>query len=242
MKQLSFSHLQGKPASNGAGFLHSCSNPRARKKFLELFAGSSRLAATLANQGFPSESYEILRAEAENVFRPDVSKRIFALMSQKQLAAVWIGISCASFTRARRAPPNSRMPKPLRGDSPNEIYGLPDLCPKDEARVTLGNRQVRWAARVIRACIKHEIPVIVENPSSSRIWLVPEIVRLLPFSCCNLVTHQCMFGATHNKPTRLVSWGMDVSCMLRKCSCKHGICDRTGLRHKVLTGKENGHF
>eukprot|EP00972_Heterocapsa_arctica_P056821 8387702-Heterocapsa_arctica.AAC.1 len=66
------------------------------------------------------------------------------------LSIFWIGIVCASWSRARRAPVWSSWPSPLRGDTPDLLFGLTGLSAKDQQRVKEGNAQVRWLIRILK--------------------------------------------------------------------------------------------
>jgi hypothetical protein len=52
-------------------------------------------------------------------------------------------LPCNTWSRARRAPWWSRMPKPLRKPG-SDLFGLPDLVPKDAQKVFRANRMFFW--------------------------------------------------------------------------------------------------
>ena len=87
-------------------------------------------------------------------------------MKARHVVALWIGITCASFSRARDSGKRvSGTPRgwsgPLRGDSAALAWGLPGLGEKDLAKVRDGNRLARWACRFIRLGLKFGVPVLL---------------------------------------------------------------------------------
>ena len=227
------SRFVGTSAQNGFGFVHKC-NPICNHKFVEIMSGTSRLAVTAANSGIPSESYEILRNPNENIFHSNNSKSIFSRVASGLISILWIGITCSSWTRARRGKGGNGFPGPLR-DNDKYIWGLPGLCPKDHEKVLLGNKQVRWVAKLIAHAIRHKVPLILENPLTSRLWLVPEIKKLVDSGTVSEFYH-CAYGAEWAKPTRLACWNINLASLAQRCSCKNGICDFTDQPHLILSG------
>jgi len=162
-----FEHMKGTPASVSHGFLHAVPGNLIRGKakvFLEIFAGSCRIAIAVAKLGLPAESFEINRSIVENVMCPKTRKNIIQRIRDKRCSGIWIGVSCSSWTRARRAPVDSKMPSPLRGDDANTIWGLPGLSETDQARIIGGNATALFAIAVFRACLESKTPCVIENP------------------------------------------------------------------------------
>ena len=157
------------------------------QRFVELFAGTCRLARAAAKRGVSAYSYELTRSTSENVLDKSCTAFLLAAIGRGAVAGLHAGIVCASWSRARRAPISSPFPSALRGDSISEIWGLPGLSDRDQARVDLGNRMVRWLVRIIKSCIKHRVPITVENPLTSRIWLAPPLQKLLG-KCSSIVS------------------------------------------------------
>ena len=73
------------------------------------------------------------------------------------------------------------MPHALRDDD-GFIYGLPDLCERDERRVDDGNDSLRFVAKLIRLCLGYDVMVVVETPGTLRLWVTPEMKSLISFS------------------------------------------------------------
>lgn len=161
-------------------------------------------------------------------------------MSRGCIAWICLGPPCNSWSLARRGPATSSW-GPLR--SAAYIMGLPSLCPKDQAKVQLGNRLMRVSARIIRRCVLLGIPTILENPSGSRLFEAPPIRHLRAHPCCSELTlDQCQFQARWRKRTRLVLWrcGHHFPELEKGCSGRKGKCSASARNHVVLTGRDPG--
>ena len=132
------------------------------------------------------------------------------------------------------------MPQPLRGSTAETIWGLPGLSVKDQARVRGGNRTCRFAVEVVRACLASNMPVILENPSGSRLWKAPPLEQALKKGRKLRVTH-CAFGTPWMKPTALGVWNIDLDLsdsVCRPCRRKGCcLCSFSGRPHMVLSGR-----
>ena len=126
---------------------------------------------------------------------------------------------------------------PLRGDIAETIMGLSCLSEADEARVRLGNEQLRWFIKLARHCLKYDVPLIIEDPATSRLWVVPAMQQLISIATTSVNFVHCAHGARWMKPTRLVAWNPDISSLQSE-----GICEYSGSRHEILSRKLNGKF
>ena len=228
-------------ATRDHGFLHNAVKSISRRKFVECFAGTARLSNAVARCGIHAESYEISRDSVfENCMSKNVCSRILSEISTSLICCLWLGMICFSWTRARRGNPDySGWPPPLR-DSLN-IYGRPNLNLRDQARVKLGNDSLFFCCKLIRACIKMGVSIVLENPASSRIFSAPVLQNLIPQACCNIVFDHCMFGSCFKKPTRLLAWNIDLNMLSVRCAGRQ-LCDRSGQPHETLTGKQGNEF
>ena len=122
--------------------------------------------------------------------------------------------------------------------------GLPTLARKgDQEAVRVGNMLMAFSAAVFNLCIRLAVPVTIENPARSRLWVCPPMVallrrkrpRLLPLrsSACG-----CMWGKPWRKSTAFLSAHIapDVLGSRRCLGAKRGCCKRTGNPHIVLSG------
>ena len=155
---------------------------------------------------------------------------------------MWIGITCASWSRARRAPAWSRIPHALR-DYHEHIYGLPGFNERDALRVKDGNDSLLFVVKLIRLCLRHNVMVVVENPGSSRLWIAPEMAALVARAASDDLVDYCAFGTTWRKRTRLISWCHPLSKLPPLCTGRNGFCSFSGCRHEKLEGfGEKGTF
>ena len=151
---------------------------------------------------------------------------------------IWIGIPCSSWSRARRGGKGQHgFPGPLRGDSAEEIWGLDGLSRKDQERVLAGNRLARWTARLFRHAAQHGVPVVVENPQTSRLWLAPPFKALLDEFSSVDVCH-CAFGSPWRKPTKLLCAHAALGDLTGSCTAQgpNKLCENSWVPHLALSG------
>ena len=106
------------------------------------------MSRAVARRGGIAESFEIMRDPREDLRRSSQRRALFARIRAGRVAGIWIGITCASWSRARRAPPGSRMPCALRDDG-EFILGLPNLSEKDQVKVDDGNDSLVFLCTLI---------------------------------------------------------------------------------------------
>jgi hypothetical protein len=104
-------------------------------------------------------------------------------------------------------------------------------------------RAYRIANPEERACIKHGIPWLLENPLSSLPWLAPPISWLLgPLSVQQTIVHQCQYGTSLTKPTHLYLGNLSADLLACTCRQKEKTCSATGRPHYVLNGTTKSVF
>ena len=114
---------------------------------------------------------------AHNVQNGTCNSRVNAdLFSLAAEADLGIDLPCNSWSLARRAPLWSSMHHRLL--SPDVLYGLPELEGRDLETARIGNLQIRQAVRLIKLSIASGRSGYLENPATSRAWLVP--TKMLP--------------------------------------------------------------
>jgi hypothetical protein len=154
-------------------------------------------------------------------------------------AALCAGCGWARRVKVGRAPEEG-LPGP--GGLPSDltlIFGASlTLLIKNLSKVRDGNATLRQTCEVIRVCLAHGVPVMLENPISSMMWLAPPLAKLLQHQTCQCITlDQCQFGSRWRKRTRLATWGCGALPRLaRLCQGRGGICSRTHKPHIVLSG------
>ena len=238
--------VPGQQGKTGQGFQHEVrGKPLTHRLFVEVFAGTSRLAHTVAQAGVPAVSYEISRNNLEDVTSPACLAFLLKSSQSRRLACVWLATPCSSFSQARRGQ-GGKMPGALR--TREQVLGLPGLSDRDQERVRLGNRLARWTCRFIKACLQSGIPVILENPAGSLLWHFPGFQRLAKQGR-SIIYDNCQYGEVWRKRTRLVGWNVDLDSLSLRCKQKFAIqndgqrkavCSRTGAPHSVLSGPRAG--
>ena len=210
-----------------------------REVFLELFAGSGRVAAAWRSAGLASVHVDIADDPRLDLTHPAVIARIKAWLAEGRVAAVWLGTPCSSWSLARRGRAGRRG-GPLRKVG-KFIMGHPEslLRPDDEAKIKLGNDVLRSTVDIIRACIDSAIPVALENPAASRLWHGPGLVELRQHAACRGARLDfCAYGAAWRKPTKVLTWHCGpLESLQRRCKGHGGVCGRTSRPHTVLQGR-----
>jgi len=208
--------------------------------FLELYAGSEGVSKAIRRAGYGCVAFEISRGSQYDLLRPVVDDMIRGWISSGCVAGIMLGTPCSSWSLARRGPVGSGW-APLR--SPFHIMGLPGLSAVDAARVTLGNRTMAQSARVIRTARKHGVPVVLENPFTSRLFLAPPVRRLASGPDFHRwCFDQCQFGAPWRKRTALWGWGVghETQRLDARCAGRKGVCSRSKCPHISLQGRAPG--
>lgn len=123
---------------------------------------------------------------------------------------------CGTFSRAREI--RNHGVRPLR--DAGHVEGLPSLSPAEKMRVESANAVTDSIIRIMKACIRLDIPFTVENPTRSWIWQY----RSMPDLCNQLYLvdfDMCMHGGKRKKATRLVTNRAQFKALGRKCDGKH---------------------
>ena len=197
---------------------------------VHVFSGPSDrkdgLSAFLATSGLPSVDLDIVN------FRPGEDKSSHDLLADSlwetlhselragRVLALWFGTPCSTFSKARG---HGKGPRPLR--SLQHIYGLPksELSVKESNQVREGTYFAVKTCELARAAHSAGIPFGIENPepwpNHVSLFLLPEVQEL---ASCEGVSHanfdQCRLGAETAKPTRLLSFGLDLSEWSWRCN------------------------
>ena len=138
------------------------------------------------------------------LFSPANDLAKFSVWNQIMRVLTWfsvvgIDLPCNTWSRARRAPEWSRLPKPLR--SREHIFGLPFLKPSDQQKVLAANRMFFGAVKVIRKCLKIGVAGYLENPASSWVWETPQMLRLMQHpQVCIVRVDMCQYNVQWKKP------------------------------------------
>ena len=223
-----------KTASKYHGPLRRLFKEPRRSVFLELFSGSGGVSKALKVRHVSRLSICEIDVELDplhDLCKKSLQSFILLLIHCDKIAGVWLGTPRTSWCRACRN--DGREPWPLRSDE--ALWGLSNLCDRDQERVREANALARFSFRVFEICRRFGVPVALEHPATSRLWLVPQVQRLLGQPNVQLsVTDFCQDGVPWRKRTKVLSAHVDFRSVPRLCTGKHGFCSHThcGTHHK----------
>lgn len=209
---------------------------------LEIFSGSGHFSRAIRRKLKSVCAFEIDSCYGPqfDLTKPKIQKEIVNLIKSGVVQYVWLGTPCNSWSRARRN--DGRGPGPLRDDTTG-LMGLPNLSEKDNIKVTIGNSLMKFSAYIFRLCVQLHIPVALENPHTSRLWLTPQLRHLLNHKYCKWgYTDFCQDGTAWRKRTRILWAHVELRQALKHCVGKSGVCSRSHQRHEQLMGSANGQF
>ena len=116
------------------------------------------------------------------------------------------------------------------------------LSSADQLRVESGNKCVATVLKIILWLDQRHIPWILENPSSSKCWYLPDLQQLMHAPhCVTVLTDSCQFGTKWRKRSRLLCGHLDsqdVARLERLCAGR-GLSSQTRSKHFQLTGSNH---
>ena len=190
---------------------------------------------------------DIVHGDEHDLTKRRVQNRKLSEIGNGQVRAATLATPCTSFTIARRGPPPLARgpPPPLR--SRELPWGLPGLSEKDVERIRVGNLLARFTIRYALLCLEHLVPFMIENPMTSRLWVLPRMLKLLQKPGAHVVDVDfCQFGTRWRKSTKLVFGNVPAEALEGLAKCRfhgRGCCSCTGKPHLVLSGTApNGKF
>ena len=196
--------------------------------YLSLFSGPSTrpdgLRAMFAAKGWACEDFDIVNGSEQDLSRDDVWTRLLVRIKCRDFRFIVMGPPCSTFSRARERQPG---PRPLRSfEAP---YGLPreELTEAERKDLKLGNFFMLMAAAAFRTAIDAGVPVVFENPEPVQGYASAfqfdewQQIAVMP-GVGTIDFDQCSMGAETAKPTRLLTWGVDLSSIHgRRCDHPH---------------------
>ena len=207
------------------------------KFFVEIFAGKAGLSRGVRRRRKIAVLPPIELEVSEDVpFTADivdemVRRKLETWIRSGVVQCVHFGTPCTSFSRARR---HDGGPPPVRGaDSPEDLYGLPGLHGYERDLVDTGNQLMLLTVELVQLCSQCGVDWSVENPASSLLWQMPELLALrqLP-GFVEVEFNMCAYGGSSPKPTTIWTSCSRLLELRRSCpgvSASH--------RHVELKGK-----
>ena len=183
------------------------------------------LAAYLSKLGVPCVDLDIINfRQGEIKSSHDLSsdslwETLRAELEGGRILALWFGTPCSTFSKARG---HGAGPRPLR--SIQHIYGLPksELRDSEFQQVREGTYFALKTCEMAQAAHSRGVCFGIENPEPwpgyVSLFLLPEVQelsRLSDVTCTNF--DQCRLGAETAKPTRLLSFGLDLTQWTWRC-------------------------
>ena len=169
---------------------------------------------------------------------------------QMQIAAsstIWWAPECKSFSRARGKPVPGATHWPPALRSKSYPHGLPGLSKEkraaDREKVEIGNDLARITFMDAETARTAGAKVVVENPSNSYMWDLPEARALAAApGMMRIDFSNCMFhGGARNKRTAIITNSEEIAAEFRGRVCRgKALCDRTGLQHLSWTPTVGG--
>ena len=231
----------GTPLSTGGPktFSPSQSAEIPKKKFvLEIFSGCARLSRACSACGFSAIAYDIEYGSACDVLQSRVLASLLKFITNHafEIALVWMGTPCTTWSRARK---NDGGPPALRDDG-DFLWGSSDLQQHDLEKISQGNALLEVSSQIARLCASLSVPWVIENPLTSRIWLTSSLQQLVCNGASFIHTDFCAFGMPWRKSTGLMFQHFDtLNHVSKHCKTFHGRCSFTERKHIVLTGKDS---
>ena len=206
---------------------------RLPKLALEIFAGTGRWSAALRRKGYVVLEWDIRHSQHLDLCKQKMQRLIKAAVRARILWAIHLGTPCSSFSRARDRPGG---PPPLRSNQ--EPWGKNDLkSARDRAKVRVGNILAKFSFCIFGLCHRMQLPVTLENPHTSRLWILPICQNLMKRSSITFAyTDFCMDGTPWRKRTGILASGVQCDMFIRHCKGTNGCCMRTKQKHMHLCG------
>ena len=206
--------------------------------FIELFAGSCHLSTALKKSGLTSFAFDIKISEFHDLLQPGLYAWLRGALRSRRCLGIWFALPCGTYSRARRG--GGSGPPPLRDDH-DHILGFDNLSDKDLLRVRLANALTARVVKLCKLCVKCGVPFFIENPLTSRLWIVPIVKELIALHNPLLTRFDfCQYDMPWRKATRILHWGCpELAVGARWCSSRTGFCTRSGKRHFTLTGTDD---
>jgi hypothetical protein len=235
--------LEEARGSNAGVFLDLCCGKGGVGKRAEAVHGQRSISVD-----WTSEDPSIIKCDLTDPAIRIYTKTEIIDVSKKRGFSVagMLHVPCETFSPARHGKPGGRTPVPLR-DYGENVWGLPGLTPRDQAKLEQGNKIAR-ALLGFRDDLKNAgAPAALENGDQSMLFKVPEMGAE---DARTLKVCYCMMGRPFRKRTRLLVWSARSPRVLEEeahrcatefsCNSPKGVCRRTGKPHLILRGWVRG--
>jgi hypothetical protein len=147
-----------------------------------------------------------------------------------EIELVALAPPCGTSSRAREKEipeqlQKNGVPRPRQLRNAAYPFGMPDLHPAEQAKVTSANVLYAFTLEVVHFCQLHNIRWLVENPYRSWMWELPGFRELVSLSCVFQVDFsQCMHcdeGELRDKVTRFLTNVEAFKSLRIRCDKSH---------------------
>lgn len=206
---------------------------------LEFFSGCGRLSRARSSLGFVARAYDIDYNQKCDLLDNHNLDTLLRWIQHHggSIALIWLGAPCTSWSRARKNGDGG--PPPLREDDEHLVTGFPHLNVRDRRKVEEGNQLLEVSLRIIQLANQLQLRWVMENPFSSRLWLVPQVQQLLTQGAVFHQVDYCAYGMPWRKSTGLLADRFSsLPLVLKTCRLKFGRCEYSHHRRLQLVGKD----
>ena len=196
---------------------------------VEIFAGTSRLTASLRHLGF-RDSFGIDHILSSHLaapvlqldlLKPECYQFVQQIIQEDACVYVHFAPPCGTASRARFIRRKGRYNPPvLRTDQQPD--GLPGLHPLHAAKVKAANKLYQLTVDLCRLCHTSAVLYTIENPARSFMWKTAPFQQFLS-EVPHYATyfHHCMYGSSRRKHTCLIHNIATVKSMQLLCDNQH---------------------
>ncbi|CAE7508033.1 LRRC45 [Symbiodinium sp. CCMP2592] len=198
--------------------------------FLDLFSGcSAPLSKAISNLGLDRIApIDVLHGEEVDLLLPQHQSSMRKLCSSGLVRVAVAAPPCSSFSRARLKPGG---PPAVR--TPAHPHGIPAPSQRQQAELQRSDKLHELCRELLTLVLLSGGLVLLENPSSSLLWLTDPCKAWIRHHCLSAVEiAACTFGMNAKKSWTFVSNLADLSSLASAC------CHPPGT-HPPLTGKRD---
>ena len=204
----------------------------------DLFSGCGGVSRQIRRRGFRAREFEINLDPSLDLTDPKLVDSLVGQIKSNMVRSVMLATPCTTFTTARDR--NSQI------RSRHYLWGIPGLPDRLRQKVLDGNRCAKTSIRIILACLESGVPCILENPASSRLFLLKPLQALMKKNRDKvhfIVADFCQYGTRWRKSTGFLCVNFqshEVAGLGKRCKTCKGLCSRTHAPHQVLSGTAPG--
>lgn len=180
-----------------------------RFDFIEIFAGAATVTAVMASRGYSVGCpIDISFSSELDVAQVRVLEWILYLVCNGLLKSLIVEPPCTTFSIMRRPALRSKLfPFGFDLDNPQTSIGT-----------LLGHR----AFQIMRACLRHGVTAVLENPWASLIKFLPGWTILANSEHCQVVRcDSCAYGSIHLKSFAFLCAWADIAPISDRCDGSH---------------------